>query len=83
MTKKVEISKKYGWNKLIIPSRTTTFPYLMRVALFFHGYDNLVSERKTVVLQQVFELRVLDLLQDGFAPDGSLSRAMPFSLAIT
>ena len=38
----------------------------MRVALFFHGYDNLVSGRKTVVLQQVFKLRVLDLLQDGF-----------------
>ena len=35
---------------------------LMRVALFFHGYDNLVSGRKTVVLQQVFKLRVLDLL---------------------
>ena len=33
--------------------RNVPFPYLMRVALFFHGYDNLVSGRKTVVLQQV------------------------------
>ena len=38
----------------------------MRVALLFHGYDNLVSGRETVVLQQIFKLRVLDLLQDGF-----------------